>query len=293
MLTDFDKLVNNSNNQDQEKKPFVLSRLHGIPKQIADSSNSIGVNEKTLKNGLMSGVIQPSQIAHDRWLSIFDGLMDVLMFFIFTLIVSLIGVDIYSISILIGMYVYMFFHLMWWEHAMQWYFIETIIDYLNKTRKFYYATLIIGSVLIPTFGFHYVMENNINDEILQLKDKLISLNNTMNLSSKINSVNLPKNSPFAKNTDEFATKRPMVENPKKDSISDNNKNDEVSNNKNDEVIEVFSLFLFLSLVHVVVLFIMFKLTNKMYYNIRIKNLNDVDTELKSELELKMFMLRDK
>lgn len=109
LSTDFDKLVTDQGKSDQEKKPFVFSRMHGVPKQIADSSNAIGFNERTIKNGLMSGVMQPSQIAHDRWLSVFDGLIDAFVFFLFMLLVSSLGVNIYVLPLAIGLYLYIFF----------------------------------------------------------------------------------------------------------------------------------------------------------------------------------------
>lgn len=303
LSTDFDKLVTDQGKSDQEKKPFVFSRIHGVPKQIADSSNAIGFNERTIKNGLMSGVMQPSQIAHDRWLSVFDGLIDAFVFFLFMLIVSSLGVNIYVLPLAIGLYLYIFFHFVWWEHAMQWYFIETIIDYLNKTRNYYYGALIVFSVMFSTAVYPYLLGLNINDKIEFISEKINIFNEiTSGVTNVASAEQINKNSPFSRNENEFSSnksKNKVLQNSintedKKDQFNnDNDKNKNLSENKKQDILDSILTFVFFNLLHIIVMYYLFKYSKNYYESKKMKNIEGVDVELKTELEQKMQMLREK
>lgn len=303
LSTDFDKLVTDQGKSDQEKKPFVFSRIHGVPKQIADSSNAIGFNEKTIKNGLMSGVMQPSQIAHDRWLSIFDGLIDAFVFFIFMLIISVLGVNIYVLSLAIGLYLYIFFHFVWWEHAMQWYFIETIIDYLHKTRNYYYGTLIICSIMCSTVVYPYLLGLNINDKIEFISEKInIFKEITSGVTNVASTEQINMNSPFSRNENEFSSsksKNKVLQNSintvdgQEQFNKDKDKNKDLSENKEQDILDSILTFVFFNLLHIIVMYYLFKYSKNYYEAKKIKNIEGVEVELKTELEQKMQMLREK
>lgn len=280
--TDFNKLVDDKG--DKEKRPLVFSQLHGIPKQIADSSNAIGVNERTLKNGLMSGVMQPSQIAHDRWLSVFDATFDSFVFFCFFYLVSVFGINLYVIGVLVVFYVYMFFHFFWWEHSMQWYFIETIRDYIKNTKNYYYATLIVTFILFTSVGFFYSIKYD-------FIGKINLLNQSLNNSSGISTLFHHKKhvvSPFEINTNEFETKK--VE-PVKDKVEEPITNVNKANNL-IETSDVVQNFIIYNLLHIIIMLYIYKVSMNYYKNKRELNVQNSDSELISELEQKMFKLRE-
>lgn len=145
LTTDFDILVSHKDKDQgrKEKRPLFFTIIHSIPKQISDTAQSIGINEKTRKNGLMSGVILPSQVAHDRWLSTYDAIFDATFIFLVFLAISCFPLNLISLIAFASIAVYMFFHIFWWENSIQWDFIETIIDYIKKTRNYYYATFLV------------------------------------------------------------------------------------------------------------------------------------------------------
>ena len=134
LTTDFDILVSHKDKDQgrKEKRPLFFTIIHSIPKQISDTAQSIGINEKTRKNGLMSGVILPSQVAHDRWLSTYDAIFDAIFIFLVFLAISCFPLNLISLIAFSSIAVYMFFHILWWENSIQWNFIETIIDYIKK-----------------------------------------------------------------------------------------------------------------------------------------------------------------
>ena len=144
LTTDFDILVSHKDKDQgrKEKRPLFFTIIHSIPKQISDTAQSIGINEKTRKNGLMSGVILPSQVAHDRWLSTYDAIFDATFIFLVFLAISCFPLNLISLIAFSSIAVYMFFHILWWENSIQCDFIETIIDYIKKTRKYYDATFL-------------------------------------------------------------------------------------------------------------------------------------------------------
>ena len=118
LTTRVDILVKNKGKDEEKKKkrPLFFTVIHGVPKQVSDTSQSIGINEKTRKNGIMSGVILPSQIAHDRWLSSYDGILDALVLFLCFFILSSFSFSWISLVILVIVCTYMFFHIFWWEN---------------------------------------------------------------------------------------------------------------------------------------------------------------------------------
>jgi hypothetical protein len=52
LTTDFDILVSHKGKDEgrKEKRPFFFTVIHGTPKQVSDTAQSIGINERTRKN---------------------------------------------------------------------------------------------------------------------------------------------------------------------------------------------------------------------------------------------------
>ena len=169
LTTDFDILVSHKDKDQgrKEKRPLFFTIIHSIPKQISDTAQSIGINEKTRKNGLMSGVILPSQVAHDRWLSTYDAIFDATFIFLVFLAISCFPLNLISLIAFSSIAVYMFFHILWWENSIQWDFIETIIDYIKKTRKYYYATFLVVYFSLSSFGYFFAYKYDIKSYLLK------------------------------------------------------------------------------------------------------------------------------
>lgn len=289
MQTDFEKLVSGNGNEGSgsgEKRPLFFSKLHSIPKQVSDSSQAIGVNERTLKNGLMSGVILPSQISHDRWLSIVDGAMDAFILFIVIHFISLSSIGFTQILIILVSIVYMYFHILWWEYAIQWLFIETIKEYVSKTRTYYYFSLIAVFITLSSIGNFYISQI---DGIEKINKIFVSVENSFkNIFPR----------------DIYLEKKEILPVDKKNKFS----NDETYNNTEDVkkeskkeiediVIEKRNtsnlLFFYLnSIIASVLLYFFFKYSFTHYDKKRVKNLEDVDVELKTELEQRMALLKE-
>lgn len=132
----------------------------------------------------MSGVILLSQISHDRWLSVIDGFFDASILFLFFLYISIAGFNLSVLGISIVAIVYMFFHILWWECSIQWYFIETIKDYIIQTRTYYYGALIACFALFSTVGVYYTVKNDITPKIVSFANTVEhTLNNVIEGSS--------------------------------------------------------------------------------------------------------------
>lgn len=290
MNTDFDFLVNGKgiNSKDEkEKKPWFFSRIHGVPKQIADTSQSIGVNEKTLKNGLMSGVILPSQIAHDRWLSIYDGIFDAFVMFIVFFVMSLYPISLETLIVYSIMTIYMFFHILWWEHAVQWSFIETISNYIEQTRRYYYYTYSIAYLFFSTIGLYVAYQIDLSNMIIRIVDYYHkALEIVEKINSKTNLLNKKEESYISEFSNEATYSKVNEITTKNEFIIDN-----VSPSYNFDI-ENLSSFILLNLIGVVLILLIYKYSNKHYSKIKDKNLDGVDLELKSDLELKMTILKD-
>lgn len=290
VTTDFDILVNHKN-QDQgrkEKRPLFFTRIHGVPKQISDSSQSIGINEKTRKDGLMSGVILPSQISHDRWLSVYDAILDSFIIFSAFLFFSYFNISLIIIFSLTVMMTYMYFHILWYENSMQWYFIETIKDYVNQTRRYYYATFVISYFLFITVGYFFSYKYNVKEIVftpIRYYERVESfLKNNEIISTKIFKMNEKKDN----GKSEFSNEKTFS---KKDNVQVSKKED-IIETKTDELTNSDVLnFAIYNLISIIYLYFVYKYASSHYTKKRKKNISDADTELKSNLEIKMEQLK--
>lgn len=288
--TDFDTLVGKGGDSGKRKEetPFLFASLHTVPKQISDSSQSIGVNERTLKNGLMSGVILPSQIAHDRWLSIIDGAVDAIIIFIILLYLSFASWGTAEIVVVVLSSLYMFFHILWWENSMQWFFIETIKDYITQTRTYYYGAIIAFYLIFSSFGMYYIYEKNIVTSVNNMTVTVKNAVSKLDVISNYKSDNKTATTESKKaNINKFSNEE-TYSTPKDIKKIDDTKASEEIEFKN----EYFFYFYTYSIILAVLFVITFIYSSRFYFKKKIKNMDGVEVELKSELEQKMALLKE-
>lgn len=133
----------NDINGRKEHAPQMLSRLHRVPKQIVDTCVSIGGNLKLIESGMPAPVLLPSQIAHDKILSIFDAIADSLIIVCILYMVVFFGINIYSVLPLAIFASYWWFHIAWWQESFAWRGIVSVDEYISKTYAFYNASLLL------------------------------------------------------------------------------------------------------------------------------------------------------
>ena len=305
LTTDFDILVSHKDKDQgrKEKRPLFFTIIHSIPKQISDTAQSIGINEKTRKNGLMSGVILPSQVAHDRWLSTYDAIFDATFIFLVFLAISCFPLNLISLIAFSSIAVYMFFHILWWENSIQWDFIETIIDYIKKTRKYYYATFLVVYFSLSSFGYYYAYKYDFKGYLLkpvEYFDKTTSSVKKSSIFDKIQikkestseDVEVVKGSRFSteatlKKEENFNAKIKEKKEEKEEKIITENSEEILETNPKKMVFEDLTRFAILSLGFLVYFYYVYKYAYSYYEKRKIKNLEGVDVELKTDLELKM------
>lgn len=295
LTTDFDILVSHKSKDQgrKEKRPLFFTIIHSIPKQISDTAQSIGINEKTRKNGLMSGVILPSQVAHDRWLSTYDAIFDATFIFLVFLTISCFPLNFISVIAFIFIAVYMFFHIFWWENSMQWNFIETIIDYIKKTRKFYYVIFLLVYFILSTFGYFFAYKYDIKSYLLkpiEYYEKTTSYVKTTSIFDKIKLkkeekeivdevvINRFSSEATLKKDKQLTKETPIILDVRDEQLEKNTKSILF-----DDVIR----FLILSLGFLIYFYYVYRYAYNYYEKRKIKNLEGVDVELKTDLELKM------
>lgn len=175
----FDILVNDTNEELSRKETVPrFAKLHNVPKQVADSCQAVGVNERAMKNGLMSGVLKPSQKAHDRLLACGDALWDSMVYFWVALLCSM-TFNYFTASVLMVLLIYIVFHIDWWEKGSQWKFVPTIEEYLSMTRTYYYAFLGVFTLLIPAVSYYYMKLYSLDDYIAKGLDMTVKFYSTI------------------------------------------------------------------------------------------------------------------
>lgn len=138
----------------KEKQSTIMAMLHAIPKKIADVSQTQGVSEKFLENGLPSGVINPSMLSHDRFLSVMDAIQDAIIISILILLIPLFPLNGLTGTIFTIILLYWFFHIGWWEKTKIWSIKSAVKKYLASTYRFYWAVLYL--LLFPiAYGMWY------------------------------------------------------------------------------------------------------------------------------------------
>lgn len=140
----------------KEAKSTLMSNLHIVPKKISDVAQTQGVSEKFLSNGLPSGVINPSLLAHDRWLSSMDAIQDVIILTLIVTISPLLPLNWFTITCYILVSLYWIFHIGWWEKTRIWGIKSSAKRYLRNTYWFYWSVLLLFSTPVIYFLWYYI-----------------------------------------------------------------------------------------------------------------------------------------
>ncbi len=189
--TTFEDSVTAANNERKRSETLPgIHKLHDIPKQVSDTVQSVGVNEKFMESGLPSGVLLPSQISHDRWLSIGDAFVDNLYIFFIASICVASGFNLVTGTILTIGFLYMLFHIVWWQKGIAWETSETVVEYLNQTRKYYWFFLYFFMIFVSIGGSYLFLKHDgpkhVNNAITWLQgfiDKAIYMYDNLNVKT--------------------------------------------------------------------------------------------------------------
>lgn len=148
MDTAFDDLYQTKKEETRKEKIPLISLIHQVPKQVADTAQAVGVSEKFLANGIPSGVLGPSQIAHDRYLSFMDGVQDAFLVSLLLVLFPLVSFNLFTGPVYIVGLLYWVMHLYWWEKTRAWYIKTSVKRYINNTYRVYVWTLILASMAL-------------------------------------------------------------------------------------------------------------------------------------------------
>jgi len=156
METPFDELYDvKQESTRKEKTSSVMASMHTIPKKIADVAQTQGVSEKFLEHGMPSGVINPSLLAHDRYLSAVDAIQDAILIGILLLIIPFFSLNWFTGTLYFIVLSYWFFHISWWEKTKVWALKGSSKRYIKNTYSVYWTLffIIITPIAIALWYF--------------------------------------------------------------------------------------------------------------------------------------------
>lgn len=157
METAFDDLYQTKKEETRKEKIPFVSLIHQVPKQVADTAQAVGVSEKFLANGIPSGVLGPSQIAHDRYLSFMDGVQDAFWASLLLVIFPFVNFNLFTSPVYIAALLYWVLHIYWWEKTKAWYIKSSVIRYINNTyRVYYFSFFLSAAVLVGGLIYYFV-----------------------------------------------------------------------------------------------------------------------------------------
>lgn len=158
METAFDDLYQTKKEETRKEKIPLVSLIHQVPKQVADTAQAVGVSEKFLANGIPSGVLGPSQIAHDRYLSFMDGIQDAFWVAVLLTILPFVSFNLFTGPIYVVAMLYWVMHVYWWEKGKAWYLKTSVKKYINATYRIYWGSFILATATLMS-GFIYYFVN--------------------------------------------------------------------------------------------------------------------------------------
>jgi len=166
METPYDELydVKHQSPRD-EKRSSLMAMIHKVPKQVADTAQTQGVSEKFMENGLPSGVISPSMLAHDRYLSIIDAVQDIILLSILFIMLPFFSLNIITGTIFFMILAYWFFHISWWEKTRVWGIKGSSKIYINHTYMVYWAVFLLAMLPFTAFAWYSVFRLGIDSAI--------------------------------------------------------------------------------------------------------------------------------
>lgn len=183
---------------------------------------------------------------------------------------------------------------------MQWNFIETIIDYIKKTRRYYYGVFLAVYLGLSTVAYYYAYKYDFKGYLLkpvEYFDKTTSFVQKTSIFDKIQikkestneDVEVAKGSRFSteatlKKEENFNAK---FNEKKEEKIITENSEEMLETNPKKMVFEDITRFAILSLGFLLYFYFIYKYAYGHYEKKKAKNLEGVDVELKTDLELKM------
>lgn len=171
----FDEVLANKKEPTRHEKISIMALIHKVPKQVADTAQTQGVSEKLLESGMPSGVITPSQLSHDRFLSVMDAFQDVLYISIFLTVIPLMSVNLFNITLITLFLLYWIFHIAWWQKAKVWYIKPSVIKYIKQTYNFYWITTITLAIGSLYLSFKYVITGTLAQTFIDLSNITLSM----------------------------------------------------------------------------------------------------------------------
>lgn len=277
--------------------PKMISRIHSVPKQVSDTSQVNGLTEKNLRSGSDFGTILPSQTAHDRWLSINDAIIDSLIIFLGCLSFSLYGLNNAILFFIIPMFLYILIHIAWWENCVQWHFTTSVSNYIKNTRKYYYYSLILSTIIFNTVGLFLAIKFKLPNlifnatqffsNIFSIVENFIDVNFfEESISNNINEI--VNSSTVTKVANEFSDENTynLKQNVEEITIPTSNPIDITKLNE-----DFFYYFVFYTFIFAIIFYLSYLFFNKYYISKRDKRIVEADDDLKSDLETKMDALQ--
>jgi hypothetical protein len=183
---------------------------------------------------------------------------------------------------------------------MQWNFIETINDNIKKTRRYYYGDFLAVYLGLSTVAYYYAYKYDFKGYLLkpvEYFDKTTSFVQKTSIFDKIQikkestneDVEVAKRSRFSteatlKKEENFNAK---FNEKKEEKIITENSEEMLETNPKKMVFEDLTRFAILSLGFLLYFYFIYKYAYGHYEKKKAKNLEGVDVELKTDLELKM------
>jgi len=173
--TQFDEVYDVKQDQSRkEKSSTLMAGLHQVPKKIADVAQAQGVSEKFLANGLPSGVINPSMLAHDRYLSVMDALQDAIIITLLILIYPLLPGGTVTNSTFFIFIIYWLFHIAWWEKTKIWGIKAAANRYIKNTYYFYWGALFLLTLPVATGMWYFIFKLGMQSSAFDVVNFLLS-----------------------------------------------------------------------------------------------------------------------
>jgi hypothetical protein len=173
--TAFDDLYQTKKEATRQEKIPAVSLLHQVPKQVADTAQAVGVSEKFLANGIPSGVLGPSQIAHDRYLSFMDALQDSFWATILIMMLPLMEINAITAPLLGIVLLYWTFHVYWWEKSRSWYIKTSTVRYINATYRIYWVTFMIFGLGLAVALDYFVISTAIEHAVVDILNVILGV----------------------------------------------------------------------------------------------------------------------
>lgn len=176
METPYDELYDvKKNSPRDEKHSHIMAFLHRVPKQIADTAQAQGVSEKFMENGLPSGVISPSMLVHDRYLSGMDAFQDAIWLTVFLVTLPFFSLNYITGGLFTLILLYWFFHVSWWEKTKIWAIKGSAKKYLTHTYRVYWIIFFLLMAPVAYMLWHFIFQLGIEKMSFSLVNDILHI----------------------------------------------------------------------------------------------------------------------